>query len=74
MGMERLEADGVTVKEFTLTQCAPEQADPMLSLQVDGVSVGNGTLQVCYLTRHLVGTIRVLEMLSNNRITLTGSL
>ena len=74
MGMERLEADGVTVKEFTLTQCAPEEADPMLSWQVDGISIGNSTLQVWCLTRHFVGTVHVQEMLSNKRIMLTGSL
>ena len=74
MGMECLEADGVAVKEFTLTQCAPEEVDPMLPWQVDGISIGNGTLQVWCLTRHFVGTVHVQEMLSNNRIPLTGSL
>jgi len=72
-GMERLGTDGITIEEVALTRCAPEEADPMLSRQIDGIGIGNGTSRVWRLTRHFVGTVHVQEIPANERITSTGS-
>ena len=43
----------------------------MLSQQVDGIGIGNGTSWAWRSTRHFVGTVHVQEILANDRITFT---
>ena len=66
-------ATWTTVEEVTLLWHVPEETHPMLTRQVDGIGIGNGTLQVRGLTRQLVGTVHVQEVLGKDRIHMTGS-
>ena len=72
-GIVDVGADGVTVEEFALTRCRPKESDPMLSRQVDGICVDDGTSRIRHSTRHFVGTVHVGEILANDWITLTRS-
>ena len=70
---EALGPHGITVEEVALLWHALEETHPMLTQQVNGIGIGNGTLQVRSLTRHLVGTVHVQEVLGNDGIHMAGS-
>ena len=70
---EALGPHGITVEEVTLLWHALEETHPMLTRQVDGIGISNGTSLVRSSTRRLVGTVHVQEVLGNDGIHMTGS-
>ena len=64
---------GIIVEEVALLWPALEEIHPILTRQVNGIGIGNGTSQVRSSTRHLVGTVHVQEVLGNDRIHMAGS-
>ena len=72
-GMEPLGADAITVEKIAMTRRTPEGTHPMLTRQVDGIGIGNGTSWVGRLTRHLVGSVHVQKISADERIALTVS-